>query len=154
MRTKMVAAVIVAAVGGSVGAVVSRPQPGQNTSRSSISFQQGVLIMRLVGSAEHDVFVSRGRSQDRLTLEQNGWGTLPETVDMIHRQSSPESLSALPAITIKDTISASVLDYSLRIIRSEDKKHYAATLTPVARCGPAFSLDDRGVIYTGKPLGC
>jgi hypothetical protein len=74
---------------------------------------------------------------------------------MVYRLSSPESLETrLPAITITDVASASLLDYMLRVIRSEDRQRYAATLTPLKGCGLAFSVDDRGVIYTGRSIGC
>ena len=153
MQTKLITSAGMALLVMSLGADLSGRPTSQETSTSSISFQQGVSIMRLVASAEVAVSQSRGQSRDRQP-EQSGYGTLAEMIEMLHPQPALESFSSLPAITASDATSASLLDYSLRVIRSEDRQHYAATLTPVKGCGLAFSVDDRNVIYTGRSIGC
>jgi len=52
-----------------------------------------------------------------------------------------------------------VLDYTLQLTRSDDRKHFQVTLTPTVPKAPqddarrAWFTDDRGVIYTGQPIG-
>jgi hypothetical protein len=150
MRTKMMAGTITAVIMASLGTAAARQPASQDTSTSSIPFQQGVHVMRVVASAEAAVAASRGQARDRRP-EQNGYGTLAETLDVIQRDSA---VGSLPGVTIVDTTSASMLDYTLQITRSEDRSHYSATLTPVKGCGLSFFTDDRNVIYTGKSIGC
>jgi hypothetical protein len=61
----------------------------------------------------------------------------------------------IPVVTI-DESSASVLNYTLQATRSADKKHFNASLTPIARgCGTAWFVDDRSfVIWEGTPPDC
>ncbi len=53
-----------------------------------------------------------------------------------------------------DSESASVFDYTLRIMRSEDGRHFQVGLSPVKGCGTAWFASD-GVVYVGRAVaGC
>jgi len=53
-----------------------------------------------------------------------------------------------------DEQTATLRDYRLSLVRSQDAKHYNASLLPSHGCQTAWFTDERGVIYKGLPLGC
>jgi hypothetical protein len=55
-----------------------------------------------------------------------------------------------------DSTTVTVLDYILQLTLAEDRRHFQISLTPTAPKDdnrPSWFSDDRGVIYTGKPIG-
>jgi hypothetical protein len=89
-----------------------------------------------------------------LAATKNGWGDLSEVV----RAGGMQRAETIPSMTIVDSSTATVLDYTLRLTRSDDKKHFQVSLTPtVAKPGDSriswFSFDqDNLIIYTGTPI--
>ena len=102
-----------------------------------------------------------------LTLEvhgggmTSGWDDLAELVKASEHDTAawkPVDGSRTRLVdAIVDSSTATVVDYTLRLTRSEDRKHFQLSLTPtVAKASdprPSWFGDDRFVIYTGKPIG-
>ena len=57
-------------------------------------------------------------------------------------------------VNIIDSEQAQVPGFTLRLSRSQDRKHYQIALTPLSGCGTAWFGSEANVIYTGKALGC
>jgi hypothetical protein len=116
---------------------------GAARARESLSREQGLTIVRVVVSAEVE-----------LRASGNGWGDLSDVVRVGNMQRG----EALPPAKIVDSSTATVLDYTLRLTRSDDKKHLQVSLTPtVTKLGDNriswFSLDQtEWIIYTGQPI--
>ena len=137
MRVSLVA---IAAVG--LTGVLSPLRAAQDTLTAS----DAVALIRDVGTVEANGFGMKGREFGDLG-EVSG---SPEWNDkMIKRR--PDNLP----FKIVDASSATVEDYTLRVSRSVDKRHFEASLTPVGKgCGKAWFVDDRNVIFVGSPIGC
>ena len=116
---------------------------GAARAQESLSREQGLTIVRVVVSAEVE-----------LRASGNGWGDLSDVVRVGNLQRG----EAFPPAKIVDSSTATVLDYTLRLTRSDDKKHLQVSLTPtVAKLGDNriswFSLDQtEWIIYTGQPI--
>jgi len=56
--------------------------------------------------------------------------------------------------TPSDAVSFPLGDRIFRLTRSEDHRHYQASLTPARGCGIAWFTDERQGFYSGKIQGC
>jgi hypothetical protein len=81
-------------------------------------------------------------------------------------QSRPGRLTTIDVVVIAkdklgvpikaiDSESASIYDYTLRITRSEDGRHFQVGLAPEKGCGTAWFASDSGIVYVGRAVaGC
>src|SRR5262245_28591672 len=104
-------------VGLALAADGARAQP--TSSADSLTERNALKVMRVVMSA-----------QANEPFRQSGFGSLAELM-----AQAPLMKNAEPQFTLINSVSASVLDYTLRIDRSDDKRHYAVSLTPTKGCG-------------------
>lgn len=53
-----------------------------------------------------------------------------------------------------DAVTFPLKNQVFRLTRSEDRRHYQASLTPGSGCGVAWFTDERKAFYSGKIQGC
>ncbi|HUL71869.1 MAG TPA: hypothetical protein VLT86_02135 [Vicinamibacterales bacterium] len=120
---------------------------GAGTARSqeSMSSAQALMITRVVLSIEAGSPRANGSP---------AWWNLAEVMKWAADPSSPDYFRDLAIAKIVDASTVRVLDYTLQLTRSDDKKHFQLSLMPtIAKADrPAWFSDDQGVIYTGKPI--
>lgn len=112
--------------------VHAAPQTPQATL---LSQTQGLQLMRIALSAEVQI---ASRSQGR-------FGSFAD----IAGQNSE-----LAAFTRVNAIDSTLGRYRLRLIVTDDGRHFQVTLTPESGCLISWFSDDRNIIYVGSPLGC
>ena len=61
-------------------------------------------------------------------------------------------ITVTPSAT--DSVTAAAGRTTLVLVVSEDKKHYQALVTTKDHCGATMFTNERGLIYTGRALGC
>ena len=135
---KLVLVALLAAATLSLGAVPIRAQ-------ASLQRDQALSIVRGVMTVEVDDFFAQGK----------GFGDLVEVVSASQRDPGAWTQRAGLPLKILDSSTATVLDYTIRLTRSDDKKHVQVSLTPTVSKGCealSWFIDDRLLIYTGKPL--
>ena len=138
MRTTILG--VIAAIAVSVGAEPStRPQ-------ESLSRARGLMITRVVMSTEAGISTPNGPPEWRDLSEVMKWATDPNSGYYLRELATAKTVDSSIVI---------VLDYTLQLTRSDDKMHFQISLSPtVSPAGdrPSWFCDDRGVIYTGKPI--
>lgn len=111
----------------------ARPQPPGPT----LPIEDGVFVMRLVASLEVE---NAGRQSAPQYLPLSGIAALSDP--WLKRN-----------VTIIDGENGSYKGYALRV--TADGPRFQASLVPDnRRCGLAFFIDERILIYTGYGLGC
>jgi hypothetical protein len=133
MRTKVICVLVALALVASAGT---------NCAQGSLSRDQGLMITRIVMGIA-------GNSSVR-------WRDLTDVMKWTTDSGSTYYLRDLATAKTVDSSTVAVLDYTLRLTRSDDNKRYQISLTTTAPKPDDDRLswfsDDRGVIYTGKPL--
>jgi hypothetical protein len=64
--------------------------------------------------------------------------------------------SDLSTANLVNSTTVTVQDYTLQLTRADDRTHFQISLTPTASKNdnrPSWFSDDRGVIFTGRPIG-
>jgi len=102
-------------------------------ARGQAGDADGVRVMRMAMSV-----------QANKPYGKNGYASISEVMTSIH----------LDTATVMDADTIQVGAYTLRVSRSDDRKHFQMALTPVSGCGTAWFGSEANVIYTGKALGC
>jgi alpha-D-ribose 1-methylphosphonate 5-triphosphate synthase subunit PhnH len=103
-------------------------------TQETLTDKEGLKIMLLVVAEEVD-----GHSPMRATMS---------TVESVARFTP--SLRA----TLIDRDTATFLNYTLRITRTEDKRRFQASLTPTSRCGKAWFGTSEKTVFVGSAIGC
>ena len=96
----------------------------------------GISLMRFLNTAEN-----AARQQS---------GKYMELAELINHRM-------MGGVRAEITTNGSVVFYQgrqLRLLLSPDGLQYQATVVPVDACGTAIFSDERGMIYTGKVIGC
>lgn len=122
---RTIATVIVVAAG-----VTVFTQPADEVTRAD------VRLMRSLNTAENAILQRSGKYL--------------ELAQLIDHQTMG---GVRPEITTKGTV-VFFQGRQLRLMVSPDGKHYQAMVVPVEGCGTAVFTDERGLIYTGKVIGC
>ena len=115
---------------GALGADVLTQTPADPDSR------EGVRLMRSLNTAENAIW-----QQSRKYME------LAELIN--HKM--------MGGVRAEIETNGSVVFFQgrrLRLLVSPDGSQYQAMVLPVERCGTAVFTDERGLIYTGKVIGC
>jgi hypothetical protein len=147
MRTETIGLLVALALSMSTGAT---------HAKESLSREDGLRVMRGVLTLE--VAVHNGARGT-----ESEWGDLAQVVKVSDSDSAawkpldgPRTKTRLVDVVV-DSTTATVFDYTLRLTRSDDKKHFQLSLTPTVTnaSDPRLSwfADDRLLIYTGKPIG-
>ena len=132
MRTTAIGVLATIALSISAGAI---------SSQESLSRAQGLMITRIVLSIE------AGREE---------YLDLPGVMKLAKDPQSGYAGSDLSTANLVDSTTVTLQDYTLQLTRADYRKHFQISLTPTAPKGdnrPSWFSDDRGVIYTGKPIG-
>lgn len=95
----------------------------------------GVRLMRAINTAEN-----AGRRTDGYVA--------------IERLLTHPMMGGVAQSVVLDGHDATYLGQSLRLVVSGDGQHYQAALVPPSECGVAVFTDERGLIFTGKVIGC
>jgi hypothetical protein len=138
MRTKVIGLLVALAFSASAGTM---------RAQEPLSRAQGLMITRMVNSTEAAMSVHGDSSPE--------WRSLSEVMTWATDPNSGFYIPDLSATTVVDSSTVTVLDYTLQLTRSDDKKHYQFSLTPTAPKDDdrlSWFSDDRAIIYTGKPL--
>jgi hypothetical protein len=127
-------------------ALVLTVSGGTMHAQASLSRDKGLMITRLVNSLE------------AMSPHINGsveWSDLSEVMKFAVVGASAGHGGDFASATMVDSSTLIVLDYTLQLTRSDDKKHYQISLTPTVPGDDArlsWFSDDRGLIYTGRGL--
>ena len=122
---RTIATVILVAAG-----VTAFTQPADDVTRADIR------LMRSLNTAEN------------MILQQSG--KYMQLADLINHKTMG---GVRPEITTNGTV-VFFQGRQLRLMVSADGMHYQAMVVPVEGCGTAVFTDERGMIYTGKVIGC
>jgi hypothetical protein len=124
----------------------STPGAALMSAPETLSQDQAVRVMRDASTAEVAM-----RAQGKEFGNLSDVLSSPAWTDPGYRVRRAD----LP-LQVTDSISAAILNDTLRVTTSTDKKHFQASLVPSrpATCSGALFVDDRSLIYVGKGLGC
>lgn len=123
---RILATVIAVAMAG----VAVATQSGDDVTRADIR------LMRSLNTAENAIMQRSGKYM--------------ELAELIDHQTMG---GVRPEITTNGTF-VFFQGRQLRLIVSADGSRYQAMVVPVEGCGTAVFTDERGMIYTGKVIGC
>jgi hypothetical protein len=136
-------------VGGLLVALALSASAGTIRAQESLSSAQGLMIVRVVISIETGISPRVNGSIE--------WRNLAEVMKLASDPHSTVYLRDLSTAKMVDSSTATVLDYTLQLTRTDDKQDFHVSLTPTAHRAPkedrlAWFTDARGVIYAGKPI--
>jgi hypothetical protein len=77
-------------------------------------------------------------------------GTYADVRELI---GDPVLSAFAPAIQFEGEI-VRIGNHRIMMVLAADRKHYQFTIVPDSGCGTAWFSSDRGMIYTGRALGC
>lgn len=106
-------------------------QPAPDPARAA-----GIRAMRVINTAENAIRQSSGK--------------YVELADLL---THPHMVGIRGDIVTNGSV-ISYQGQQLRLALARDASQYQAMVVPVDTCGTAVFSDERGVIYTGKGLGC
>ena len=112
-----------------IAIIASPPQP-------DAELRDAIAVMRTINTAENAVRQKNGKYVPLAELVEQGF-----------------MKGVRPNIVVNgDTITH--MDAPMRLVLSADAMQYHVMVAPRESCGVAVFSDERGVIYTGKGLGC
>jgi hypothetical protein len=126
VRISTILAIVILVAAG----VTVSTQPADDVTRAD------VRLMRSLNTAENII-----RQQS---------GKYMQLADLIDHKTMG---GVRPEITTSGTV-VFFQGRQLRLMVSPDGLHYQAMVVPVEGCGTAVFTDERGMIYTGKVIGC
>jgi hypothetical protein len=107
--------------------------------------KRAVTVVRLINTAE--VYAHRAQARYVSFPELVSSGALNQAAEM-----NPDFTSVLPDLDLRNA--SPVRGFDLAVVVSSDGGAYKLSLTPREDCVAAYFSDERGIIYTGKPIGC
>ena len=120
---------------------IASASPADATGQS----KHAVTFVRLINTAEAYAHRAQGRYVSFPELVSSG--ALNKAAEM-----NTDFTSAFADLDLHNR--APVQGFDLAIIVSADGGAYKLSLTAKQDCVEAFFTDERGIIYTGKPIGC
>jgi len=98
--------------------------------------RDAITVMRAINTAENAVRQTGGKYVPLVTLVDQAFMT-----------------RVRPNIVVNGDV-VTYMDAQVRLVLPADALQYQVMVMPRQSCGPAVFSDERGVIYTGKGLGC
>jgi hypothetical protein len=119
-----------------------------STADATGQSKHAVTVVRLINTAE--AYAHRAQARYVSFAELVSSGALNKAAQM-----NPDFASAFADLDLARTHNrAPVQGFDLDIVVSSDGGAYKLSLTAKQDCVEGFFADERGIIYTGKPIGC
>jgi hypothetical protein len=131
---KMFTMFAIAFLAFAVSPASSQPNDPSSTNDNQ---QTAVTLVRAVNTAEQLVKSKTGHFSDKDEI-----------------LASPEMQNAAKRLHFSQPLNAVPEGYALRLVVSKDSSSYQLSLEEKGDCGTSFFSDERGLIYTGLPIGC
>ena len=123
---------------------IASTSPANATGQS----KHAVTVVRLINTAE--AYAHRAQARYVSFPELVSSGALNEAAQM-----NPDFTSAFADLyRARVHNKAPIQGFDLAIVVSSDGGSYKLSLTAKDDCSAAYFTDERGIIYTGKPIGC
>jgi hypothetical protein len=117
-------------------------QANQHEENETLSFDDAVLIMRAINTAEAESIALSKHAINMQAVREHRF------VKKLNSQISLENQSGLDRVSVKG--------YEVRLLLTQDQLHWTLTISPLqgSECTPVFMTNETGVIYHGVPASC